>query len=86
MPDELVVPQPSLRVNGLAYGAQDLERGQVVLVGEGFPEFHQGPGVDVRKLFFFVAGQNAIVFVPAKFLQVSLIFVGKNRAYLSGAT
>ncbi len=58
MADELVVPQPSLRVDGLAYGAQDLERGQVVLVGEGFPEFHQGSGVDVRKLFFFVAEQK----------------------------
>ena len=42
MADELVVPQPGFRVDGLADGAEDLERRQVVLVGEGLPELHQG--------------------------------------------
>jgi len=37
-----VVPQPGLGVDGLAYGAENLERGQIILFGEGLSELHQG--------------------------------------------
>ncbi len=40
--DVLVVPQPGLGVDGLTHGTENLERGQIILFGEGFPELHQG--------------------------------------------
>lgn len=36
-----MVPQPGLRIDGFTHGAQDLERWEVVLVGELFPELHE---------------------------------------------
>ena len=41
MTDELVVPQPRLRIDRLPHAAQDLERGKIVFFREGFSEFHQ---------------------------------------------
>ena len=42
MANILVVPQPGLGVDGLAHSAENLERRQIILFGEGFPELHQG--------------------------------------------
>jgi hypothetical protein len=45
------------------------------------------PGINVKKLFFFVTDSNAKsarMFVPDKIFQPDLIFLGKARTRLSG--
>ena len=56
--DEFKVPKPSFLVNGLAYGAEDPERGKVVLLGPLIAPFHvhadgRGRSVVDRDLVLF---------------------------------